>query len=94
MINKHDVRQAELVNLQGKKMENMVGLENSKDFNEHSIHVRKEYKEAKKVKGECALQNIKDQEDLEIHQLMLECYSINLYKISMNKELKKTAENK
>lgn len=65
MISKFGGQQEELVNLQGRKMKNMVALENSKNFNEHNAHVRKEYKEeAKQVREEQKLQNVKDQEVL------------------------------
>lgn len=88
MINKLCGQPAELVNLQRRIVKNLVESEILKNCNEHSTHTRKEYKEeAKQTREEWALLNVKEEEDLEIQQVMMECYSIKIFMMTMNKKI-------
>ena len=89
----HD-RQVELVNLRGRKIKTPVELKDLKRYNEHNTHTRKEYKEkAKQTREERNLLSDKVQEDIEVHQVMMECYSVQVFKISIDKQSNEEKEN-
>jgi hypothetical protein len=89
VINKICDQQVELVNFQGRKIKTLIKLKDLKNYNDHNIHTRKEYKEeAKQTREQKRLLSDKEQEDIEIHHVMMECYSINVFKISINKQPK------
>lgn len=94
MVNKNYDQQVELVNLQGKKMNALVKLENSKKYNEKYTHTRNEHKmKAKQTMEDQNLLSNKKQEGLEIHQIMMECYSIIVFKVTIMKEPKEATED-
>jgi hypothetical protein len=50
-------------------------------------NTRRKPKEQKKLSSDT------EQEDMDVHQVMMECYSINVYKISINKQPKEGNKN-
>ena len=85
----------ELVNLQGRKVKALVKPEDLKNYNEHNTHTIKEYKEeVKQTWEERSVLSNKEQEDMEVHQVMMKCYSVQVFKISIDKQLNEEKENK
>ena len=94
IINRIHDQQVELVNLQGRKMKTLVKPNDLKNFNEHNTHTRKEYKEkTKQTREEQNVLSNKEQEDMEVHQVMMKCYSIQVFKISIDKQTNEENEN-
>ena len=85
----------ELVNLQGRKVKALVKPEDLKNYNEHNTRTIKEYKEeVKQTWEERSVLSNKEQEDMEVHQVMMKCYSVQVFKISIDKQLNEEKENK
>ena len=85
----------ELVNLQGRKVKALVKPEDLKNYNEHNTHTIKEYKEeVKQTWEERSVLSNKEQEDMEVHQVMMKCYSVQVFKIPIDKQLNEEKENK